>query len=73
MKVNNILVYGITELNSLGKFALLFIKNGNYETVQFFDYNDKSDTLKESKILEFNKIKKYVEENFQSIREKIKI
>lgn len=73
MTKNNILVYGITQLNSLGKFALLFIKNGNYETIQFFDYNDKSDTLKESNIPEFNKIKKYVEENYQSIREKIKI
>ena len=73
MTKNNILIYGITELNNLGKFALLFIKNGNYETIQFFDYNDKSDTLKESNIPEFNKIKKYVEENFQSIRDKIKI
>ena len=73
MKVNNILVYGITELNSLGKFALLFINYDNYQSVKFFDYNDKSDTLKESNIPEFNKIKKYVEENFQSIREKIKI
>ena len=74
MRVKNILVYGITELNSLGKFALLFIRRyDNYQSVQFFDYNDKSDTLKESNIPEFNKIKKYVEENFQSIREKIKI